>query len=69
MPIAADAIVFMPVLDEEESDIVEAELGGEVEGGVAVVGEVGVLENGGVGFDDAFEERKVGEVEGAAEAD
>ena len=59
----------MADVDEEESYVVEAEGGGEVEGGIAVVGEVRVLEEGGVGFEDAAEEGEVVEVDGAANAD
>ena len=43
-PIAADACIFVAGVEEEEGDIVEGEGGGEVERGVAVVGEVRVLE-------------------------
>ena len=49
-------------------DLEQAELGGEVEGGVAVVGEVGGLEGARVVFDDSFEEEEVVEVDGATEA-
>lgn len=50
-------------------DFEEGESGGEVEGGVAIVVEVGVLEVLGVVFDYALDEGKVVEVDGAAEAD
>ena len=47
----------------------QVQLCGQVERGVAVVGEVGVLEALGVIFDDAFEEGEVFEVDGSADAD
>ena len=59
----------MASVDEEEGYVVEGERGGEVEGGVAVVSEVWILEEGGVGFEDAAEEGEVVEVDGAADAD
>jgi len=42
---------------------------GKVEGGVALVGEVGVTEEGGVGANEAGDEGKGGGEDGAAEAD
>lgn len=67
--IAGDAVVFVAGGDEVLDEVEEAELGGEVEGGVAFVGEVGVLQALRVVLDDAFDEDEVVQVGGAAEAD
>ena len=67
--VAGDAVVFVAGGDEVLDEVEEAELGGEVEGGVAFVGEVRVLQALRVVFDDAFDEDEVVQVDGAAEAD
>ncbi len=49
-------------------DLEQAELGGEVKRGVAIIAEVGVLQALGVVLDDALDEGEVVEVDGSAEA-
>lgn len=49
-------------------DLEQAELGGEMKRGVAIVAEVWVLQALGVVLDDALDEGKVVEVDGSAEA-
>lgn len=49
-------------------DLEQAELGGEMKGGVAMVAEVGALQALGVVLDNALDEGEVVEVEGSAEA-
>lgn len=67
--VAGDAISVMAGVDEELDDRVQAELGGQVEGSVAFVVEVRVLEARGVVLDDALHEDEVVQVDGSAEAD
>ena len=50
------------------SDFEQAELGGEMKGGVAIVTEVGALQALGIVLDDALHEGEVVEVDGSAEA-
>ena len=56
-------------LDFAHGYVHQAQLRGQVERRVAVVGEVGVLEAPGIVLDDAFEEGEVFEVDGSADAD
>ena len=58
----------MSGIDEEYNDIVQAEGGGEMQGGIAVIGEIGVLEELRVRMDNAFEQGKVGKVNSPAKA-
>lgn len=67
--VAGDAMGFVAGVEEEGDNGEEAEVGGEVEGGVGFVVEVRVLEAGRVVFDDALDEDQVVQVDGAAEAD
>ena len=57
------------LLFSTHSYIQQTQLGSQVQRGVAIIGEVGVLQALGIVLDDTFEEREVVEVDGSADAD